>query len=394
MRTVTSSSLREKLPEIVNQILEQDQRFIITKNGKEIFALVPINDLKNLDISLPIQGSTTTLSISEAADNLKIPLELIQKWIKNGFVATLKINDEIRISKVEIERLLQKNTFISLEQASELIKLPIIDVLNLAHKKKLKLVHHSDGYKIRIWEIYEVIENDKIPEVERLSSDFHQKKEITTLTTSKNANPHNTDKSNLELPNSNFVTVMEAAKFLGISTTWIYEKINKQIIETKKLNNVIYIDRNHLKEIKKLIPEFKYAHLERLNKMSKEEIAELWQKKILSPQEAAILLSISEATLRKRIIKNEIKAIKVGGFQKITTEELIRFKEENTLKGKLLLTVSEAAKLIGIAKTTLIKLIHQNKISVTKWHDNIHRISQAEVYRFIAEIEKEGLSKQ
>jgi len=80
VETLNTSDAREKLAEVLNRVAYSKDRVRITRRGKEIAAVVPIEDLElieKLEDKIDLQEAEEALS--EARDKGTIPLEKIRE---------------------------------------------------------------------------------------------------------------------------------------------------------------------------------------------------------------------------------------------------------------------------------------------------------------------------
>ena len=80
METLNTTDAREKLAEVLNRVAYAKDRVRITRRGREIAAVVPIEDLElieRLEDKIDLQEAEKALS--EARDNGTIPLEKIRE---------------------------------------------------------------------------------------------------------------------------------------------------------------------------------------------------------------------------------------------------------------------------------------------------------------------------
>lgn len=63
--SISTVDAREKLTELVNQVLHNKERIILTRRGKEVAALVPLEDL------LMLQEAQNKTDLQEALEALK-----------------------------------------------------------------------------------------------------------------------------------------------------------------------------------------------------------------------------------------------------------------------------------------------------------------------------------
>ena len=80
METLNTSDARERLAEVLNRVAYAKDRVRITRRGKEIAAVVPIEDLElieKLEDKIDLQEAEEALA--EARDKGTIPLEKIRE---------------------------------------------------------------------------------------------------------------------------------------------------------------------------------------------------------------------------------------------------------------------------------------------------------------------------
>ena len=80
--TVDMKEAKEELSELVNRVIHNNERIILSRRGKEIAALVPLEDLQHL------QASQSKHDLEEAVEALK-------EVRKNGAQALDDIKDKL-----------------------------------------------------------------------------------------------------------------------------------------------------------------------------------------------------------------------------------------------------------------------------------------------------------
>lgn len=63
--TINTSDAKEEFTELVNRVVHNNERIVLTRRGKEIAAIIPVEDLKKLEASL------SKTDLEEAAEALK-----------------------------------------------------------------------------------------------------------------------------------------------------------------------------------------------------------------------------------------------------------------------------------------------------------------------------------
>ena len=80
--SISTVDAREKFSELINRVSHNKERIVLTRRGKDVAAIVPLEDL------LALQDSQNKLDLQEAVDALKearnigtVPLEILKKEI-------------------------------------------------------------------------------------------------------------------------------------------------------------------------------------------------------------------------------------------------------------------------------------------------------------------------
>lgn len=95
-----------------------------------------------------------------------------------------------------------------------------------------------------------------------------------------------------------------------------------------------------------------------LTTQDREELLKnLSKDRALSAREASLFLNISLPSLRKAIKTGRIKSYKVGRFIKVSSLELKKLVNDHYV-----ISVAEAANILGVTSTTIRELIKKNKI--------------------------------
>lgn len=56
MDEIPSSDARQNLPELINEVVYQKKRVVLTRRGKKVAALIPLEDLKTLEMLEDMAG--------------------------------------------------------------------------------------------------------------------------------------------------------------------------------------------------------------------------------------------------------------------------------------------------------------------------------------------------
>lgn len=109
----------------------------------------------------------------------------------------------------------------------------------------------------------------------------------------------------------------------------------------------------------------------------------LRENRLYTIQEASNLLGVAVSTLRRQIRLKRIKTAYIGRLLRIPSEEIVRIMQGE----KLFLNSEEVAKLLGVTKATICKMIGRGEIQATRITESgPFKISKSEVIR----ITKEG----
>jgi excisionase family DNA binding protein len=429
MLSLTVSRLIINLNEITDKVCKEGSRYLIFKTGEPIFGIVPIKDLEGIGENL--QDTTkecfaSTVSLKEAAKILKMTLITLRKkidqgeiltvkklgmiridelelkriqelrllkknsiplnqaakrlhvsagivkgYIADGSIKSIKIDNQVRIPKEEILRIENQNKLFTIEEASEFLNTKPNAILDLVHEEKIKLVHSKDGFKISKQEL-EDFAKPKSALVNKTQT------QIVTLVTK------NPEKKFDSPSTGSILSLSEAAKFLGVSNQTVKSYVQKGLLNVLYIHGSKNFDMEELKKYKKTLPQFKYKYLEKVSKLSPEELKLLENKKLFSVDEIALLLRVSRGVVEKQIHDGHIKIIRIGKRVRISNEEYRRF-----INKEQLLSIKEAANLINIPPSTIRQLIRQNKIHVGRKGGNRgYGISKQELARFVKESQK------
>ena len=76
MRRVSTTQARESLSDVINRVVYQGERIILERHGKDVVAMVPVEDLKLLE------ELEDRMDLEEARKRLKEPGRIPWKEIK------------------------------------------------------------------------------------------------------------------------------------------------------------------------------------------------------------------------------------------------------------------------------------------------------------------------
>ena len=104
---------------------------------------------------------------------------------------------------------------------------------------------------------------------------------------------------------------------------------------------------------------------------------------VLTVPDVAKLLRLSEATVWRRVKAGLIESVKDGGSRRVTPAALKAY-TESLLDSRLLVTISEAARYLGIGKTKMYELLSSGEIPRVRLGPNATRIAVADLKAYVA----------
>lgn len=188
-----------------------------------------------------------------------------------------------------------------------------------------------------------------------------------------------------------FLTIEEVAQILNVNEALIYSLVKKNKIPSYHLGTNIRVNEDELKILtgqKKLKPLYPIKQASGVLKLSPATLYSLIKKrKIKAPkfgrvrrlasiygydlnqqflkiEELSKILSVNPCTVRRLIIKGQVKSIKIGNQYRIPESIAVILTNQVILKP--LLSINQAARILGKSRLTIINYIHHQKLKAIK----------------------------
>lgn len=157
-----------------------------------------------------------------------------------------------------------------------------------------------------------------------------------------------------------YISVMQAAKRLGISRVAVYKKVKKGILEAKRVGRHFVIATDAI---------------ENVSQNPSSEVSNS-QKEYFSVPEYAEHIGVSRVAIFKRIQTGSIKALRVGGKYIIPRNAM----DQNVESEVNYLSVLQVAQKLGVSRITIFKRIKSGKLSAVRIGRS-YMIPKSEVYK-------------
>lgn len=157
------------------------------------------------------------------------------------------------------------------------------------------------------------------------------------------------------------LTIKEVASLLRVNEMTLRALIKKGKVKVEKIGRLLYLDPE------KALP---YS----LN------------QKFYTIDELATLVHISHITLRKLIVQEELRSLRIGVLHRIPEQEVLRFTHQKKISP--LLDIKDLEKELQKSRLTILKLIASGQIAAFRI-GNQYRISQEALNLYLARAKKE-----
>ncbi len=175
-----------------------------------------------------------------------------------------------------------------------------------------------------------------------------------------------------------YVSVMQAAKMLGLTRMAVFNKIKTGVIQAEQVGRHYIISVNQLEKTKTL---------------SQENIPQL-SKEFVSIPELAKAMGVSRIAIFKKVQKDEIKARKVGRHYVIARTDIIKEKDVGRQKVPGIfeeekLSLVDVAQILGISRIAVFKRIQKGQLKAEKIGRS-YAVSRGDLVQFQNIITKRG----